>query len=139
MASVSKKTVLNAPLDQAWSVVGDFNGLPRFVSAVAQSTVEGSGTGALRTLTLQDGGKIVERLESFDEGQTTLQYSIVSSPLPVDNYLSTMKLASLDDGRCELEWSSTFDPKGVPQAEAEGIIGGIYEMGFEGLNKLYPS
>ena len=137
MASVSMSTTINTDVVEAWKTISDFNGLPKFISAIATSTMEGSGVGAVRTLTLQDGGQIVEKLESCDESALTLSYSIVKSPLPLENYLAIMKLKDLGGGKCELSWSSTFDPKGAPAEEAQGVVTGVYTAGFDGLKQLY--
>ncbi len=137
MTAVSLKTRIQASAAKVWETVGDFNGLPKFVEAATKSTMEGEGIGALRTLTLPDGAEIIEKLESMDAQSQSLSYSIVSGPLPVDGYVSSMKLISVGDNECELEWSSTFEPKGASEAEAKQAIEGIYNMGFAGLNKLY--
>jgi len=136
MASVSMKTEIAAPADAVWDAIRDFNGLPKFVAAIATSTMEGTGVGAVRTLTFGDGGQVVERLESLDEPARTLSYSIVESPLPLTDYLSTMAVRDLGGGRCELAWSSTFEPAGAPEAEVRQIVEGVYTGGFEGLKAL---
>ena len=138
MASVNMKTTINAPASDVWQTVSDFNGLGRFVAAVADSSVDGSGVGSKRTLTLQDGATLIEQLESLDEGSRSLKYSIVSGPLPVDNYLSTVEVNELGPNQCEVCWSSTFEPKGVPENDAREAIQGVYSMGFDGLKKLFP-
>ena len=135
--NVSMQTKLNAPADNVWQTVGDFNGLPRYVAAATKSQMEGEGVGALRTLTLPDGAQIVERLESYDDDAMTLSYSIVSGPLPVADYLSTVKITPLGENRCEVSWSSTFEAAGVSEEAARSAIEGIYAMGFEGLHKLF--
>lgn len=137
MTSVEVKTTIKAPADDVWQTVSDFKGLGRFLAAVAESSVDGSGVGARRTLTLQDGARLVEKLESLDEGARSLEYSIVSGPLPVENYLSRVQVKELGPGQCEVCWSSTFEPKGIPDKEAEETIKGIYAMGFDGLKKLF--
>jgi len=135
MANVSMETVLNTSADNAWQVIGDFNGLPGFISAITGSTLKGSGVGAERTLSFADGSQMVERLESL-EGYS-LSYSIVTSQLPLEGYLATMRVEELGTNRCKVEWSSRFTPKGVSEAEAVGIIRGVYTAGFDGLRKLF--
>ena len=138
MSKVSMQTSVQAAADQVWKTISDFNGLPKFVAAITHSGIEGSGVGAVRTLTLAGGGPaIVEKLESWDAKARTLSYSIVKSGLPVENYLSTMEVVDLSKDKCELKWSSTFEPKGVSEAEACKIIEGVYSAGFDGLKKLY--
>jgi hypothetical protein len=138
MASVNMKTTINAPASDVWQTVSDFNGLGKFVAAVADSSVDGSGVGSKRTLTLQDGATLIEQLESLDEGSRSLKYSIVSGPLPVDNYLSTVEVNEVGPNQCEVCWSSTFEPKGASEQEAQEAIQGVYSMGFDGLKKLFP-
>jgi mxaD protein len=137
MTEVKMKTTINASPEKAWDVVGDFNGLPRFVAAVTRSIVEGSGVGAVRTLSLAGGGEIRERLEAFDPDGRTLKYSILDGPLPVKNYLSTIRVTPTQDGRTDISWSSTFEPSGAGEPEARQAIEGVYQLGFDGLHKLF--
>jgi mxaD protein len=138
MSKVSMSTRIKASADQVWKVVRDFNGLPAFIAAIKNSTMEGSGIGALRTLTFEGGGPpVVEKLEKFDDQAKTLSYSIVTSPLPVKDYFSTVEIVDLGPGQCEVKWYSTFQPKGAPEAEAVKIVEGVYSGGFEGLKKLF--
>lgn len=136
MPDLSMKTTLDAPAHAVWEAISDFNGIPKYVAAVDSSTMEGEGVGALRTLTLQDGARILERLESLDDSSRTLSYSIVESPLPMEEYISTMRVRELGPDRCELQWSCTFEPTEAPESELRQIIEGIYDMGFEGLKQL---
>lgn len=138
MLKVAMKTKINASADEVWKTISDFNGLPEFVPAIVRSTMEGLGIGAVRTLTLKEGGPpIVERLESLDEKTRTLSYSILESPLPVAEYVAVMEVESVGDLQCQLKWSSTFEAKGASNAEAIKVIEGVYSGGFEGLKKLY--
>ena len=138
MAKVSMKMSLNAAAEEVWKVIGDFNGLPKFVAAVVDSKTEGSGLGSVRTLTLQDGGPpIVEKLESQDDQRHSLSYSVVESPLPLEGYLATVEVRDLGENRCEVAWSSGFEPKGATEEEAKKIVEGIYSGAFEGLKELY--
>ncbi|MGA2935873.1 MAG: SRPBCC family protein [Syntrophobacteraceae bacterium] len=138
MSKVSMSTRINASADQVWKVLRDFNGLPAFIDAIKKSTLEGSGVGALRTLTLEGGGPpIVEKLEKFDGQAKTLSYSIVTSPLPLKDYFATVEVIDLGSGQCELKWYSTFEPKDAPEAEAIKTVEGVYSAAFEGLHKLF--
>ena len=137
MANVMMDTMINASAVAVWQTVSDFNGLPTYIEAISHSVLTGSGVGATRTLTLTDESIIIEKLENM-HGETTreLRYSIVSSPLPLEDYNATMRVLELEENKCLLLWSSTFKPKGVSEEEAAKIIRGIYSMGFEGLKKL---
>lgn len=138
MANVSMETTLNAPADEVWEIVSDFNGLTRFIPAIAASTTEGEGIGAVRTLTLENGALILEKLESFQESPSrSFSYSIVTSPLPVAGYHATVEVFDIGSSRSNMTWSSSFEPDGVTEEEAQDVIRGIYSMGFDGLKKLF--
>lgn len=136
MPSIVLNANIPAPASEVWKVVGDFNGLTKFSPAIAQSTVEGEGVGALRTLQLAEGGTIVERLESYDADERTLSYSIVESPLPLKDYLSTMRVATTDEG-CHVEWGGTCEADGATDHEVEQLLLGIYSGGLTSLGELF--
>jgi len=139
MSKVTMSTRFNASADQVWKILRDFNGLPVFIAAIKKSTMEGSGiVGAVRTLTLEGGGPpIVEKLEKLDDQAKTLSYSIVTSPLPLKDYVATVEVVEHRPAECEVKWYSTFEPSGAPEAEAVKIIEGVYSGAFEGLHKLF--
>jgi hypothetical protein len=137
MASVNLEHSFACHAKDLWAVISDFGSIARYIPAVAECKVEGDGIGARRTLTLQGGGQVVERLASLEPDTKVLIYEIIDSVLPVRNYRSTMKIAASSEQACELHWSSTFDAKNATDAEAVAAISGIYEMGFAGLDKLF--
>jgi Polyketide cyclase / dehydrase and lipid transport len=138
MSKVNMSTRIKGSADEVWKLIRDFNGLPVFISAIKNSTMEGAGIGAVRTLSVDGGGPpIKERLEKLDDQAKTLSYSIVTSPLPVQDYFSTVEIKELGPGECEVKWYSTFQPNGVSEAEAVKIIEGVYSGAFEGLKKLF--
>ena len=131
--SVSVKTELAAPAAEVWKIVGDFGSLASYMDGVDSVSVEGEGVGAVRTINLDDGGSAVETLESHDDETMTLSYSSQEGPLPVEDYLSTMRVTATGEGRSQLEWSSKFKAKGASDADAKSTISGIYQTGFDGL------
>ena len=137
--NVSMSAAFNDSANAVWATISDFGIIGKFVAGIASSTLNGSGVGSVRTLSLTNGVVVVERLESLDAHAKTLTYVIVESPLPISGYLSTMTLSDLGNNRCELQWSAVFEPVGVSEAEAGKIIEGVYNTGFEGLRKLHGS
>jgi hypothetical protein len=135
MASVKVTDRIEAGADAVWALLRDFGGVDKFAGGVESCTVEGEGIGAVRTLSLPGGLQLQERLESFDEAGRTLSYAIIGdAPLPLSDYLSTIRLSEDGDG-CGIEWSSTFEPKGVDEAQARTMVEGIYKGGIAGLKK----
>ena len=138
MAKVSMSMDLGAQAKSVWDMIGGFNALPNWHPAVEKSEIEGDGKGSIRTLHLVGGGKITERLEQLDEDGRSYSYSILSSPLPVANYTSTIRLKETgDSGKCVVEWESDFEPAGAPENDAVQAIQGVYAAGLENLKKMF--
>lgn len=113
--------------DQLWELIGDFGDVGKW-STSGSCVSEGDGVGALRTLTLDDGRIIVDRLEDF--GNWHYSYSIVESPLPFHRYLAKMEVMFTSAEKCKLIWSSDFQPKGMNDEKAIEYIEGVYHWGI---------
>ena len=138
MTKVSMSMDLGVSADQVWELIGGFNALPNWHPAVEKSEIEGEGAGSVRTLHLAGGGTITERLERLDDAGKVYNYSIISSPLPVANYNSTIRLHETDDGKgCKVEWESDFQAAGAPEGDAVAAIQGVYQAGLDNLKKMF--
>ena len=132
MTVVREDTELSTSPDEAWKLVGDFVG---FIEAMGLPVeAEGEGIGALRTIS-SGPEPVVERLDERDEHAKRIVYSIVSGPLPVVNYRSTIELAPAGDGRAALTWTGTFEPApGVTEEKAVSFVRAVYKRGIAGLH-----
>lgn len=137
MARVTMYAEIEAPPEEVWQTLRAFDRPDRFLAAVSEVDVEGDGVGSVRTLTLEDGRQLVERLEEVDDAERTLRYSLVESPLPMRNYVSTMKVKDREDGGCEVEWACRYRPAGATAAEVKASIQDLYSLGFNGLKELH--
>ena len=63
-------------------------------------------------------------------------YTIQSSPLPVKNYVGQVRVRSLGDNRSELSWQGIYEPDGVSQEEADGILGDFYDAIAQKVGEL---
>jgi hypothetical protein len=136
MTNVSMALKLSASADDVWGVIGGFNTLDTWHPAIVSCESDGNTPGCMRTLTVPDGAQVIERLDAIDDGARSYTYSITDSPLPVEDYSATIKVVENDDSS-ELQWSSDFEPSGVPEADAAGIIEGIYQAGFDALTDRF--
>ena len=141
MVKVYTSSVIDAPADQIWAAVRDFNGLPGWVPAIAESRIEGGHpadrVGSIRILTLQDGGVIREKLLTLSDYDYQCSYSILESPLGVRDYMATLKLSPVTDGnRCFAEWSAEFECDAGREGELADLIGqGVFQAGFDKLKE----
>ncbi|MEE1731179.1 MULTISPECIES: SRPBCC family protein [Streptomyces] len=134
MATTTATIELPVPADRVWQLIGGFGSLPDWLPYIPTS--EASEGGRVRTLTNEDGGVIVERLEAFDDAARTYSYSILQAPFPVTGYLSTIAVhAGKDPAGARVEWSGTFTPDGIGEAEATGLFLGIYADGLAALKQ----
>lgn len=137
MLSVSETIDLNAAADAVWKTIADFGAADRYVAAVERCDLSRGEEGIERQLHLKGGGIVRERLVLSSDEDRALRYTIVESPLPVSDYVSTVRVDSIDDGHCRVTWASTFDAQGASDSDAQAAIVGIYRMGFDGLRQLH--
>lgn len=131
MPEVREEAELGVSPDEAWKLVGDFIGLIEAMGLPVES--EGEGIGALRKIP-SGPEPVVERLEERDEAAKRIVYSIVSGPVPVANYRSTIELAPAGDGRSALTWSGTFEPApDVTEDKAVSFVQSVYKGGIAAL------
>jgi hypothetical protein len=137
MSAVHVNEPVAAPAERVWELVRDFGGIAKWGGPALQScTVEGEGVGAIRRIGLPGGLAIAERLEALDEAGRSLSYAIVEkSPIPVKDYLSTIRIVEDGPQSCRVDWSSTFTPDGASEERAQAMIRGVYTGGIAGLRK----
>ena len=131
---VKKHVVVNATPEAAWAAIGDFCGISTWHPAVAGCALTKEGKKTLRTLSLNGGGTIVERMTRWDDAKMRYSYIILSGPLPVANYHSTLSVHAGRKGTV-IRWSGTFDAKDAPDDKATEAIAGVYDSGLAALVK----
>jgi Polyketide cyclase / dehydrase and lipid transport len=141
MAKVYVSSVIAMPAATVWSVIRDFNALPAWTPFVAESRIEqnhpSDKVGCIRNFVLKDGGRIRERLLSLSDFEMSCSYSILESPMGVENYIATLSVSPITDGNHSfVEWSADFDA--APEREAELVrhIGeNVFQGAFNALKK----
>jgi hypothetical protein len=143
MAEVYASSVIAAPAERVWARIRDFNGLPGWHPLIAESRIEAAApadqVGCVRAFRLKDGGFIRERLLALSDYDFSCTYSILESPMGVENYVATLKLTPVTDGdRSFAEWSASFDCAPEREAELVADIGGnVFQGGFDALKRLF--
>lgn len=143
MTDVYVSSVVRAPTERVWSVVRDFNALPDWVPAVVDSRIEGGGPsdriGCVRAFRLADGGSLREKLLALSDYEYACTYSILDSPMPVSDYVATLRLFPITDGnRTFAEWSARFDCAPQEASRLVDDIGrGVFQAGFDSLKSRF--
>jgi NADPH:quinone reductase-like Zn-dependent oxidoreductase len=143
VVAVRRSTVIDAPIDQVWAILRDFNGHERWHPAVAESRIEegraGDEAGCVRRFKLTDGAELREQLLRMSDRDHSFSYCILESPIPLIDYVATVNLKPVTDGdRTYWEWSSNFAaPEGRENELAELVGDGIYEAGFGAIQAMF--
>ncbi len=141
MIKVYTSSVFDAPAEQVWQRVRDFNGLPSWTPFVAESRIEqnlpSDRIGCIRHFRLKDGGLIREQLLALSDYDLSFSYAILESPMGVENYIATLKLTPVTDGNLTFaEWSAEFEaPAGREQQLADQIGQGVFQAAFDHLKR----
>jgi hypothetical protein len=143
MPKIYVSSVINAAADRVWAQVRDFNGLPSWHPRIVQSRIEqdlaADRVGCVRQIRLETGAAIREKLLALSDYEYACTYSIVESPMGVENYVATLKVTPITDGnRSFAEWSAEFD---CPQEDAaelvENIANNVFQDGFNALKRRF--
>jgi hypothetical protein len=143
MARIYVSTVVNAPPTKVWARVRDFNGLPNWLPKVAESRIENGEpsdkVGCIRAFTLRNGDKLREQLLGLSDFDMFCTYSILDSPMPLTNYVATLRLTPItDQDRTFMEWSAEFDCAAEKENDlVTGIGTGVFQVGFDTLKRAF--
>lgn len=139
MAEAKVVKDIKADADAVFAILGDFAAI-KPGGPIESVSYEGEGVGMVRTLNMTNGS-VVERLERHDSKARSFTYVIINDdgPLPFSGYSATVNVTDKGDGSCTVDWTGTFEPKGVDEATAIGIATGIYAGGIKGARLALES
>jgi hypothetical protein len=143
MAKIFTSSVINAPIDEVWAKIRDFNALPAWHPIIADSQIENGEpsdkVGCIRNFNLTDGGNIRERLLALSDDEHLCTYSILASPMPLENYVATLRLLPITDGnRTYAQWTAEFNcSPDEEEALINQISNGVFQAGFDALKQTF--
>jgi hypothetical protein len=117
-----------------WAQFGGWCAIAEWHPAIKTCVESKEGDTEFRTLTLQDGGVIKEKL--LERGNASYRYEIIESPLPVKNYEAQFTVTPDDDDLDEVNivWAATYDAAdGKEDGDARKTIDGIFKDGIESI------
>lgn len=143
MPRVYVSSVIEASASDVWDRVRDFNGLPKWHPRIRDSRIEDAlpsdKVGCIRNFNLQNGDNIREQLLGMSDYDYFCTYAILQSPMPLTDYVATLRLTPITDGeRCFAEWSAEFE---CAPDNAEDLVSGIgqnvFQGGFDALKRHF--
>ena len=99
--TTNKSVEINAAPSAVWNIVKDFDGLNKWHPAFSKDVITKGGNGqvgSVRAVTLKDGPTFTEEMTAYDDAKMMFSYRIIESPLPVDQYKSTLTVAPKGNG-----------------------------------------
>ncbi|NEQ16658.1 MAG: SRPBCC family protein [Moorea sp. SIO3E2] len=143
MTRVFTSAVINTNIDKVWMKIRDFNAMPNWHPAIANSYIENGEpsdkVGCIRNFNLKEGGNIREKLLVLSDLDYLFSYSILESPMPLTNYVATFQLKPITDGDLTYaEWTAIFDCDPQDEKHLIKLIGdGVFQTGFNALNQIF--
>lgn len=136
---VMRSVIIEAPIDEVWAVVRNFDGVVNWNPGVTAAHMEsGSPTavGSVRHLDIVDGTVFRETLLAHSDIDRLYAYDIVEGPLPCTDYVSVNRFIPITDGDLTLGiWSGEFNCDPADEQDLAAIVGDqIYRDGMRGLN-----
>ncbi len=102
MARIYISSVIEAPAARVWERVRDFNGMPRWHPRIRDSRIENGEpsdrVGCVRDFHLQNGDHLREKLLALSDFDMFQTYCILESPMPLTDYVATLRLTPVTDG-----------------------------------------
>lgn len=132
MPMVEYNAVIDSDAQRVWSVLKQFGEISKWHPAIPESIIEDDQpdglVGCIRRLILQGGAVLRERLLMVDERHLTFSYRFEEAPLPLDNYVATVKLVPLTgQAKTVVQWTASFetrepDPRGKHVAAVRELV-----------------
>lgn len=144
MAHIYVSMVIDAPVEEVWSIARDFTG-NWHSSVIANSEIEGGlpsdEVGCVRSFSLADGGgHLREQLVTLSDERREFAYRILESPLPVSDYHATARFTPITtSGRTFGEWWVDFRVAPKEEDATVETVRGVFEDGLSDLARLTAS
>ncbi|MGQ9369560.1 SRPBCC family protein [Azospirillum sp. ST 5-10] len=140
-----ESVVIAASPDAVWAVVSAFPDIAAWHPMITASAADPqAGAGTTRTLTLDNGGQLVESLDEMDAAGKRLSYRLLKENVeafPVSFYSAILTVSAAPEGGSRVVWSGRFyrgdtgnyPPETLDDAAAEAAMTRFFRSGLDGL------
>lgn len=142
MPRVFVSRVVDAPAEKVWTTIRRFDAVAEWLPFVKSSPIENGGdptrVGCVRILTQTDGEVFREVLLALSDAERFYSYTFVSSPVPVRDHRTTLRVLPITDGnRSYVEWSSRFDIDPKYEAQLVDLMNRNFVNGLQSLARKF--
>lgn len=155
----SQSIKINAPADKVWNIIKNYDDLSWLPAIASVSAKGGNAEGAIRELTLKEGGTITEELKKYDAAKMMYAYKITEMStketithsgqeekvpvLPVGNYAADIQVKA-DGANAEVVWKAGYyraymnnnPPSQLNEEAANSAVEHIFSAGLANLKAL---
>jgi hypothetical protein len=129
-ATITRTMDVKGSPKAVWSMIGAFCAIKDWLPPVGACIEDGKAP-PTRTLVTKDGkAAFVETQTARDDAAYSYSYAFVSSPLPVTNYKSTIKVTAKGEGASTITWTGSYTPDHGKEKAASEALNGVYEAGL---------
>lgn len=134
--SVKSQGNVNVDGSIVWQKLIDFGGTEKFVPELIEKViVEGNGIGAIRKIHTKGGGEIIEKLTSINFDKMEMKFSIISTPMPIENYEGILIVTCIDNGKCSVLFESIYEVFAEQKIEMNSAIKNFQTVFLSNLDK----
>ena len=141
MPKIHESSLIAVPVHRVWEFVRDFNSLPKWFPGVTDSHIEpgvaSNQVGCVRNFGLEGGPRIRERLLQLSDQDHVCNYKMIECPLPIANYVATLRLSAAAGNDTLVEITSQFDTPPAQESEIIGMLATTYRGAFDLLKKHF--
>ena len=144
MTKVYVSAIIHAPIEEVWSKVRDFNNLPEWHPKFSRSHIENNQPsdriGCIRNFDIAGGGGTIrERLLMLSDLDHSFTYCILTSPLPVQDYVASLQLLPVTSGSMTFGiWTAEFIVINTNESDVVQAVGDdTFGKAFEVLNQHF--
>jgi len=143
-----ESVVINAPVDAVWAAIKQFDGISSWHPDVKESTGDGKHeSGGTRTITLQNGGQLVEELDFYSDKDHEYSYRLKTENVqafPTSSYSIAMQLTAgetADSSVVTLKSrfyrgdTSNTPPENLSDEAAVKAMNAFFKNGLSGLKQ----
>ncbi|WP_442497603.1 SRPBCC family protein [Methylobacter sp. sgz302048] len=143
-----ESVVINAPVDAVWVAIKQFDGISGWHPDVKESTGDGKHeSGGTRTITLQNGGQLVEELDFYSDKDHEYSYRLKTENVqafPTSSYSIAMQLTAgetADNSVVTLKSrfyrgdTSNTPPENLSDEAAVKAMNAFFKNGLSGLKQ----
>ncbi len=155
-----EEVVIDAPAEKVWGIIKDFGDMSWHPGISSVTNQEGNKKGAIRVLTLPDGGTIIEELKKYDDAKMSYSYKITEMStaktithsgaeekvpvLPVHDYAASIGVEAQGADKAKVFWKAAYyraymnnDPPAEMNEEvANKAVENVLKTGLANLKAL---